>query len=73
MLCNKNLVLVLGVLKNSPKPGYLAWIKLSNHVMVSNPKHVSNLPYYVAIINVIFPNWLFKKETMIPYKMKIKD
>ena len=27
-----------------------------NQVMLSNPKHAITLPYYVAIINVIFPN-----------------
>ena len=27
-----------------------------NHVMLSNPKHVSNLPSYMSIINGIFPN-----------------
>ena len=27
-----------------------------NHVMLSNRKHISTLPYYMAIINGIFPN-----------------
>ena len=56
VICNAYLVLVLGLLKNSPIPGYLTWIKPYNHVMLSNPKHVSTLPSYVAIINDIFPN-----------------
>ena len=48
------LVFVLVVINNSPIPGYLTWIKPYNHVMLSDSKHVSNLPYYVAIINGIF-------------------
>ena len=55
VICDKYLVVVLGVLNKYPNPGYLIWIKPSNQVMLSNPKHVSNLPYYVAIINGIFP------------------
>ena len=27
-----------------------------NHVILSNPKHLSTLPYYMAIINGILPN-----------------
>ena len=30
--------------------------KSHNHVMLSNPKYVSTLLYYVAIINGILPN-----------------
>ena len=41
---------------HSPIPVYLTCIKPYNHVMLSNPKHVSTLPSYVAIINGIFPN-----------------
>ena len=55
VICDKYLVYVLGVLNNSPNPGYLTWIKPSNHVMLSNPKHVNTPPSYVAIINGIFP------------------
>ena len=33
-----------------------------NHVMLLKPKHVSTLPSYLAIINSILPNWLFKKK-----------
>ena len=36
--------------------------KPTNHVMLSNLKHVSTLPYYVAIINGILPNLIFKKK-----------
>ena len=43
-----------GCVEKSPIPGYLTWIKPYNHVMLSNPKHVSTLPSYLAIINVIF-------------------
>ena len=50
------IVLVLGLLKNSPIPGYPTWIKAYNHNMLSNTKHVSTLPSYVDIINGIFPN-----------------
>ena len=66
-------MLVLGVLSNSPNPGYLTWIKPYNHVMLSNQKHVSNLLSYVDIINGIFPKLNFKKETTNPNDMKIKD
>ena len=47
-------VLVLGVLNNSPNVGYPTLIKPSNHVILSNHKHVITLPYYVDIINGIF-------------------
>ena len=40
---------------------------------IYNPKHVSTIPYYVAIINYIFPNWIFFKETTNPDEMEIKD
>ena len=43
VLCGAHFVLVLGVLDNSPNPGYLTWIKPSDHVMLSNQKHVSTL------------------------------
>ena len=56
MLCGGYLVLVLGVLRNSLKPGYLTWIKPYNHVILSNQKHVSTLQYYMTIINGILPN-----------------
>ena len=59
MLCDGYLVLVMGVFKNYPNPGYLTWIKPSNHVMLSNQKHVSTLPSYVDIINGILPNLKF--------------
>ena len=55
VLCNTYLVLVIGVLKNSTIPGYLIGIKTYNHVMLSNPKHVSTLPSYVAVLNGILP------------------
>ena len=48
-------------------------MKLYNHVMLSNPKHVSTLPSYVAIINGIFAKFTFKKETTNPDEIKIKD
>ena len=54
VICGAYLVLVMGVLNNSPNPGHLTWIKPSNHVMLSNQKHVSTLPSYVDIINGIF-------------------
>ena len=54
MLCESYLVLILGVLIKSPIPGYLTWIKSYNLVMLLNPKHVSTLPSYVAIISGIF-------------------
>ena len=41
--------------------------------MLSNQKHVSTIPYYVAIINGIFANSTFKRETTNPYEMDIKD
>ena len=50
------LVLVLGMLSNSPNPGYLTWEKPNNHVMLSNQKHVSTLQSYGAIINGILSN-----------------
>ena len=40
--------------------------------MISNPKHVSTLPFYVDIMNGIFTNWLLKKETTKPNYMEIK-
>ena len=73
MLCNAYLVLVLGVLNNSSIPGYLTWIKPYNHVMLLNPKNVSTLPYYVAIINSIFAKLNFLKETTKPDDTEIKD
>ena len=33
-----------------------------NHIMLLNLKNASTLPYYVAIINGILPNLLFKKK-----------
>ena len=56
MICDAYLVLVLGVLNNSPINGDLTWIKPYNHVMLSDPKYVSTLPSYVAIMNGIFTN-----------------
>ena len=41
--------------------------------MLSNPKHVSNIPSYVDIINGIFAKLTLKKETTNPDKMDIKD
>ena len=41
--------------------------------MLSKQKHVSTLPSYVAIINVILPNWIKKKKQNNPDKMEIKD
>ena len=73
MICDAYLVLVLGVLNNSPNPGYLTWIKPYNHAMLSNPKHVSTLPSYVAIINGIFDKLNFFKETKNPDDIDIKD
>ena len=40
--------------------------------MLSNPKHVSTLQSYVAIINGILPKLTFKKETTNPDEMDIK-
>ena len=73
MLCDAYLGLVLGVLNNYPIPGQITWIIPYNHVMLYNPKHVSNLPAYVDIINGIFFKLAFKKETTNPDKMDIKD
>ena len=42
--------------ENSPNPGYLTWIKPSNHLMLLNTEHVSTLPSYMVIINGILPN-----------------
>ena len=56
MLCNAYFVIVMGVLNNSPIPGYLTWIKPYNHVILSKPKNVSTLPSYVAILNGTFTN-----------------
>ena len=69
MLCDTYLVLVLGMLNNSPNTGYLTWIQPYNYVMLSNPKHVSTLPSYMTIINGIFARLTFKKKD----KMEIKD
>ena len=73
MLCGAYLVLVLGVLNNSPNTGYLTWIKTFNHVMLLKQKHVSTLPFYVAIINGTLPNWPFKKkqQTHTIWRLKI--
>ena len=73
MICITYLVLVLGVLKKSTISGYLTYIKPYNQVLLSNLKHVSTIPYYVAIINGIFPKLTFKKETTNPDGMEIKD
>ena len=73
MLCDAYLVLVLGVLNNSTIPGYLTWIKPYNHIILSNLKHVSTLPYYVTILNGIFSNFFFFKETTNSDKVEIKD
>ena len=70
MLCDTYLVLVLGVLNNSPIPGYLTGIKTYNHVKLSNQKYVSALPSYVAIINGIFSKLTWKKKN--PDEMEIK-
>ena len=67
------LVLVLGLLNNSPNPGYLTYIKPSNHIMLSNPKHVSTLPSYVDIINGTFSKIDFLTETTNPDDTDIKD
>ena len=66
-------MIVLGALNNSKIPGYLTWIKTYNHVMLSNPKHISTPPFYVDIINGIFPHLIFNKETTNPDEMEIKD
>ena len=68
MLCNAYLVLVLCVFNNYPITGYLTRIKPYNHVLLSEPKHVSTLPSYVAIINGIFPNWQKKKTDTVYIK-----
>ena len=47
-------------------PGYLTRIETYNYVLLPNPKYVSTLPSYVAIINL-------KKETTNPDEMEIKD
>ena len=62
MLRGAYLVLVLGVSNNSPIPGYLILIKTFNHIMLLNPKHVSNLPFYVAKINGILLNLLKERN-----------
>ena len=62
MICSSSLVLALGVVNNSPIPGYLTAIKPYNHVILLNPKHVSTLPSYVDIINGTFPKLTFKKK-----------
>ena len=45
-----------GCVEQLSKPWLPNLDKTYNHVMLSNPKHVSTLPYYVATINDIFPN-----------------
>ena len=40
--------------------------------MILNPKHVSNLPSYINIINGVLPNLLFKIDKN-PDEMEIKD
>ena len=72
VLCASYLVLVMGLLNNFPIPGYLTWIKTYSHVMLSNPTHVSTIPYYVAIINDIFPNWLLKKKQQTQTRWRLK-
>ena len=72
MLFDSYLLLVLGLLNNSQMPSYLNWIKPSNHVMISNPKHVSTLLSYVVIINGIFPNWIFKKKQQTQTQWRLK-
>ena len=62
----------MGFLNNYPIPGNLTWINTHKQVIISNPKYVNTLPYYVAIINGIWPNWVFKKATN-PDNMEIKD
>ena len=69
VLCDGYLVLVLGLLNNYPIPGDLTWIKTYNHVMLSNPKNISNLPFYVDILNGIF-TILTEKEKK-PDKMRM--
>ena len=54
VLCGAYLVLVMGVLNNYPIPGYLTCIRPYKHVMLSNQKYESTLPYDAAIINGIF-------------------
>ena len=63
----------LGVLINSPNPGYITCIKPYNHVILSNQKHVSTLKSYRAIINGIFAKLNKKKKTTNPDEIKIKD
>ena len=41
--------------------------------MLSNKKHVSTLPSYVAIINGILPNWLKYIYIYKPEKIEIQD
>ena len=43
-------------------PWLLNMDKAYNHVMLSNPKHVSTLQSSVTIINGMFPNVIFKKK-----------
>ena len=45
-----------GCVEQLSKPWLHNLDKPSKHVMLSNPKHVSTLPYYMAIINGILPN-----------------
>ena len=40
--------------------------------MLYNPKHVSNIPSYAAIINIIFARSTWKKETKKTDDMEIK-
>ena len=51
-----------GCVEKPPNVGDLTRIKPSNHVMLSNQKHVSTIPSYMDIINGIFPNLLKKKK-----------
>ena len=45
-----------GCVDQPSKPWLPKLDKPYNHVMPSNPKHVSTLPYYVALINGILQN-----------------
>ena len=62
VLCDAYLVFLLGMLNNFPNLVYLTWIKPYTHIMISIPKHVNTLPYYVAIINGILPDLLLKNK-----------
>ena len=41
--------------------------------MLLNPKHISNLPSYVDILNGILPKLIFSKEPTNSDEMEIKD